>query len=119
MEDDEKIWGIRGVPSDLRQAVIGHARKENIKVGEWLSLAIREKIKADRNQSKALVVAEAVSKNAVNLSDASSALDMLERLQGMGIEPSNTLKRQASSLVRKCIVNVRKGGSVQQDGDFV
>lgn len=126
MEENDKSWGIRGVPADARQAVISLAKKDGINVGEWITIAIREKIKADRNQSKALVLAESIPRNSVNLTDASQALEMLERLRKMDIEPSDTLKRQATSLVRKCIINVKKGGSVQhnpdlvqQDGDFV
>lgn len=119
MEENEKSWGIRGVPADARQAVINLAKKDGINVGEWITVAIREKIKNDRAQSRALVTVETNPRNSVSLADASQALDMLERLRKMDIEPSDTLKRQATSLVRKCIVNVKKGGSVQQDGDFV
>ena len=126
MDENDKSWGIRGVPADARQAVISLAKKDGINVGEWITVAIREKIKNDRAQSKALVVVEVTPRNSVSLADASQALDMLERLRKMDIEPSDTLKRQATSLVRKCIVNVKKGGSVkhnpdlvQQDGDFV
>lgn len=127
MEENEKSWGIRGVPADARQAVINLAKKDGINVGEWITVAIREKIKNDRAQSRALSRCEALDavtvetnpRNSVSLADASQALDMLERLRKMDIEPSDTLKRQATSLVRKCIVNVKRGGSVQHNPDFV
>ncbi|MBS1051137.1 hypothetical protein [Gluconobacter japonicus] len=117
MEENEKSWGIRGIPGDLRQAVINQAKRENIKVGEWLSLAIRDKIKADRNSSKELV-SSVVSSIPVSssLDNVKQVLDMIERLQNLGIEPSNKLQKQTDLLVRKFI---RQMQPVQQKTDFV
>jgi len=108
MEENEKSWGIRGIPGDLRQAVISHSKKEGIKVGEWLSLAIRNKIKADRSLSKELV-SSAVSSISVSatLDNVQQVLDMVERLKGLGIEPSDKLQKQADLMVRKCIRSIK------------
>ncbi|MFT8780817.1 hypothetical protein [Acetobacter orientalis] len=43
MEDTTKIWGIRGMSADVRQAVITQSQKQGMKAGEWLTLAILEK----------------------------------------------------------------------------
>lgn len=118
MEANEKSWGIRGVPGDLRQAVINHAKKEDIKVGDWLSQAIREKIKADRSQSRDLVSLASTLPPAspLNLDSVNQILDMVERLKGLGIEPSDKLQRQADLMVRRCL---RQMKPVQQKGEFV
>ncbi|KAA8388023.1 MULTISPECIES: hypothetical protein [unclassified Acetobacter] len=54
-------------------------------------------------------------KPAVSAEDASAVLALLERLQGMGIEPPEHMKKQAIMLVRKCISSVRKGTSARQE----
>ena len=118
MEENEKIWGVRGVPADVRQAVLTQCQKEGTKVGEWLTMAIREKIKRDRNQSKAVAVAEGM-KPLVRLDDASAVLGLLERLQGMGIDAPDSMRKQATTLVRKCMTSVRKGHTVKQEEDSV
>lgn len=119
MEENEKSWGIRGVPGDVRQAVINQAKRENIKVGEWLSLAIRDKIKADRSHSKELVVPVAPivpTTSLLTLDGLNQVLDVMERLRGLGIEPSDKLHKQADLLVRRCIRSMKP---VQQNEDFV
>ncbi|MFT8780819.1 hypothetical protein [Acetobacter orientalis] len=109
MRDNTKTWDIRGISADVRQAVITQSQK----AGEWLTLAILEKIKQDRNAGKALVASN--GKPAGSAEDASAVLALLERLQGMGIEPPERMKKQATMLVRKCISSVRKGTSARQE----
>lgn len=41
---------------------------------------------------------------AVSAEDASAVLALLERLQGMGIEPPDKMKKQATMLVRRCMM---------------
>lgn len=118
MEENEKIWGVRGVPADVRQAVITQCQKDGVKVGEWLTMAIREKIKRDRNQSKAVALSESM-KPPVRLDDASAALGLMERLQGMGIDAPDSMRKQATTLVRKCMTSVRRGQPVKQEADSV
>lgn len=117
MEENEKSWGIRGIPGDLRQAVINQAKRENIKVGEWLSQAIRYKIKADRSLSKELV-SSSVSSIPVSatLDNVQQVLDMVERMKCLGIEPSDKLQKQTDLLLRKFIRQIKP---VQQKTDFV
>ncbi len=107
MEDNTKTWGIRGISADVRQAVITQSQKQGMKAGEWLTVAIVEKIRQDRNAGKALVATN--GKPAVSAEDASAVLALLERLQGMGIEPPERMKKQATMLVRKCITSLKYG----------
>ncbi|CUW48642.1 hypothetical protein [Novacetimonas hansenii] len=102
MEDNTKTWGIRGISADVRQAVITQSQKQGMKAGEWLTVAIVEKIRQDRNAGKALVATS--GKPAVSAEDASAVLALLERLQGMGIEPPDRMKKKAITLVRRCMV---------------
>ncbi|MFT8506001.1 hypothetical protein [Acetobacter sp.] len=107
MEDNTKTWGIRGISADVRQAVITQSQKQGMKAGEWLTVAILEKIRQDRNAGKALVSSN--GKPAVSAEDASAVLALLERLQGMGIEPPERMKKQATMLVRKCMTSAKRG----------
>lgn len=108
MSDTEgKMWGIRGVSEDIKTVALKEAKKHGLNVGEWLEIAIREKIKNDRNQSKSLTVKQEAKP--VNISDASAIIDMLERLRNIGSEPTESLKKQAQSLVRQALNDVKKG----------
>lgn len=112
MEDNTKTWGIRGISADVRQAVITQSQKQGMKAGEWLTVAILEKIRQDRNAGKALVATN--GKPAVSAEDASAVLALLERLQGMGIEPPERMKKQATTLVRKCMTSAKRGNVWQK-----
>lgn len=52
---DPKPWTIKNVPTDVRDAATRMAKKDGVQIGEWLSAAIREKIKADKQKGKAVV----------------------------------------------------------------
>ena len=63
MTDENKMWGIRGVYEDIKSAELREDKKSGINVGEWLEIAIREKIKNDRNQSKYWTVKKASNRS--------------------------------------------------------
>ena len=107
MTDENKMWGIRGVSEDIKSAALREAKKSGINVGEWLEIAIREKIKNDRNQSKSLTVKQA--SNPVNIADASQVVQMLKDLKDIGADAPESLKKQALSLVRKAMIDVKQG----------
>ena len=109
-EDEGKMWGVRGVSEDIKAAALREAKKTGINVGEWLAIAIREKIKADRSGSRALTVKQ--EKKPVNIQDDSAVLEMLDKLKNLGVEPSESLKKQAQSLVRQCMTDVKRGSVV-------
>lgn len=58
-------------------------------------------------------------KPAVSAEDASAVLALLERLQEMGIEPPERMKKQVTMLVRKYISSVRKEISARQENRTV
>lgn len=102
--DDMAPWSVRGVPADIRGAVASHAKKAGIGIGEWLTIAVREKIKADRSGGKAIVVRGPVSMN-----EASTVVDMLARLSGAGVELPTSLQKSAVSMMTKVVREVSKG----------
>lgn len=102
--DDMAPWSVRGVPQDIRGAVASHAKKAGIGIGEWITLAVREKIKADRSGGKAIVV-----RGPVSMSEASTVVDMLSRLSGAGVELPTSLQKSAVSMMTKVVREVSKG----------
>ncbi|MCG7357095.1 hypothetical protein MHL39_10640 [Roseomonas mucosa] len=46
--DRIRPWTIRGIPPEERNAALAAAEREDVAIGEWMRLAIRTKIKADR-----------------------------------------------------------------------
>ncbi|USQ74726.1 hypothetical protein NF552_26305 (plasmid) [Roseomonas mucosa] len=46
--DRIKPWTIKGIPPEERNAAIAAAEREDVAIGEWMRMAIRTKIKADR-----------------------------------------------------------------------
>ncbi|WP_141261435.1 hypothetical protein [Komagataeibacter diospyri] len=114
MEDTTKTWGIRGISADVRQAVITQSQKQGMKAGEWLTLAILEKIRQDRNAGKALVASN--GKPAVSAEDTSAVLALLERLQGMGIEPPDQ-NEEASHHAGQEVYDIPQKGNISQTGN--
>lgn len=102
-----KMWGVKNMPPDSRAAATRAAAKEGISIGEWLDIAIREKIKADRSGGRGIAI-NAV-KPTVNLADASTVIQMMKDMADIGAEPPESLKKQAFSLVRKVMADVKKG----------
>lgn len=108
-KSDDAVWSVRGVPSDARTAAVSHAKREKVSVGVWIETAIREKIKNDRQKSKAVT-----QRGPVSMTDASSVVDMLGRLSDAGVELPDTLKRSAVSMLRKVATEVSKGQVIQR-----
>lgn len=102
--DNLPAWSVRGVPADIRGAVLRHAKKEGISIGDWLTLAVREKIKADRSAGKAVAV-----RGPVSLDEAGRAIEMLQGLAGAGVDIPSGLKRSAASMMSKVVKEISKG----------
>lgn len=43
----DTVWAVRGIPDDLRQAVVGRAKAEGRTVGAWVSDALRRALDGD------------------------------------------------------------------------
>ncbi|WP_148425061.1 hypothetical protein [Komagataeibacter europaeus] len=111
MSDDQKnqndiaaAWSVRGVPADIRSAALRHAKKDGVSVGDWVTSAVREKIKADRNRGKDVVI-----RGPVSMSDADRVISMLQGLATAGVEIPTSLQRSAVSMLTKVTREVSKG----------
>lgn len=107
IDDSLPVWSVRGVPADIRGAVASHAKKAGVPVGEWLTLAVREKIKADRNAKKDIAV-----RGPVSMSEAGRVVEMLQGLAGAGVELPASLQKSAVSMMRKVTQEVSKGKAI-------
>lgn len=109
-DDSLPVWSVRGVPADIRGAVASHAKKAGVPVGEWLTLAVREKIKADRNAKKDLTL-----RGPVSMTEAGKVVEMLQGLAGAGVELPQSLQKSAVSMMRKVTVEVSKGQTLKTE----
>ncbi|PAL19971.1 hypothetical protein B9K05_13590 [Acetobacter syzygii] len=98
------------MPADIRGAVASHAKKAGVPVGEWLTLAVREKIKADRNAKKDIAV-----RGPVSMTEAGKVVEMLQGLAGAGVELPASLQKSAVSMMRKVTQEVSKGVTLKTE----
>lgn len=113
-DDSLPVWSVRGVPADIRGAVASHAKKLGIPVGEWLTLAVREKIKADRNAKKDIAI-----RGPVSMDEAGRVVEMLQGLAGAGVELPVSLQKSAVAMMRKVTVEVSKGVTIKSERQTV
>lgn len=109
-DDSLPVWSVRGVPADIRGAVASHAKKAGVPVGEWLTLAVREKIKSDRNAKKDIAI-----RGPVSMTEAGRVVEMLQGLAGAGVELPVSLQRSAVAMMRKVTVEVSKGVTIKSE----
>lgn len=111
--DKLPAWSVRDVPADVRTAANVHAKKAGIGVGEWVALAIRDKIKADRSRGKSIAVRGA---GPVDANAAARAVDMIGQLAAAGVAPSKAVQRDAQSLMRRVLADVKQGRTDRAGG---
>jgi len=109
-DDNLPAWSVRGVPTDIRGAVASHAKKAGLSTGEWVTLAVREKIKADRNAKKDIAI-----RGPVSMSEAGQVVEMLKGLAGAGVELPVSLQKSAVSMMRKVTIEVSKGVTIKSE----
>mgnify|MGYP001268515278 FL=1 len=102
--DNLPAWSVRGVPADIRGVVLRMAKKEGVSIGEWLTIAVRDKVKADRQAGRAVAI-----RGPVSLDEAGRAIDMLSGLAGAGVEIPKGLQRSAVAMMNKVGREVGKG----------
>lgn len=107
--DNLPAWSVRGVPGDVRSATLTHAKKAGVSIGDYVTQAIREKIKNDRSGGKAVAV-----RGPVSMSEASAVVDMLSRLSGSGVELPSSLQKSAVAMMSKVVREVSKGQTGEQ-----
>jgi len=106
--DNLPAWSVRGVPGDVRTATLNHAKKAGVSIGDYVTQAIREKIKNDRSGGKNIAKREA---GPVSVADAGSLIDMISKLSGSGVEIPKGLQRSAVSVLNKLASDVKAGRS--------
>lgn len=106
-DDSLPVWSVRGVPADIRGAVASHAKKAGVPVGEWLTLAVREKIKSDRTAKKDIAI-----RGPVSMTEAGRVVEMLQGLAGAGVELPASLQKSAVAMMRKVTLEVSKGKTI-------
>ncbi|GAN89062.1 hypothetical protein Gbfr_002_002 [Gluconobacter frateurii M-2] len=110
-QTDATPWSIRGVPSDVKQAAVSHAKTAGVGVGEWIASAIREKIKADRNAGKKVAVRQV---SPVSLTDATQAVDLVVRMASAGLTVPDHVQKTAFQLVNRVAQDVKRGQTNDQ-----
>lgn len=51
IQKTETVWAVRGIPEDVRHAVVGRAKSEGRTVGAWVSEALRRALNGDSSHS--------------------------------------------------------------------
>jgi len=113
-DDNLPAWSIRGVPADVRGATLTHAKKAGVSIGDYVTQAIREKIKADRSGGRAVAV-----RGPVSMSEAGQIVEMLKGLASAGVELPASLQKSAVSMLRKVTVEVSKGQAVSSSSQTI
>lgn len=101
-------WSIRGVSPDVRASASSHAKKAGMTIGEWLELAIREKIKNDRNSEKS-IVAMKTRKQSIDMHSVNHFIDLITKIKNAGISIPDRLSVQTSAMLNKLARDIRKG----------
>ena len=71
----ETPWAIRGVSLEGRNAAIAAARRSNATLGEWLDRAVRQQVKAEQEQARAVgpTIEETLAKLAESMAQQAEA----------------------------------------------
>ena len=107
MADDEtdqsdavKPWTIKGVPPDIRNAIISHANREKMALGEWIARAGRSYIQADRQRDKAPMIVGPQVQPQADLAEIERVVAMASQLAAAGAPPPKAVSRLAYSLLK-------------------
>lgn len=88
-------WAIRNVTLEARNAAIAAARREGLTLGEWMDRAIRQQVKADRNQVPALTLEDTLAKLVESMDRQNARFEAVERsvgaLQGAQVSRSGNI----------------------------
>lgn len=101
-------WSIRGVSPDVRASASSHAKKAGMTIGKWLEVAIREKIKNDRNSEKS-IVAMKTGKQSIDMHSVNHFIDLITKIKNAGISIPDRLSVQTSEMLNKLARDIRKG----------
>ena len=93
-------WTIKGIPPEIRQAAITHAKLAKQSQGEWLSRAIRTLIQHDRQQTRMPALVDPP----VRPSDEGSDLAELAGLVQLAMEVSGDKQTKVLAAARRAVM---------------
>lgn len=109
-------WSIRGVSPDVRASSSSHAKKAGMTIGEWLEVAIREKIKNDRNAEKSMIIID-TGKSSIDMNSVNHFIDLIAKMQNVGIRIPERLSVQTGAMLNRLARDIRKGTVVAPSHD--
>ncbi|GCD51409.1 hypothetical protein [Acetobacter pasteurianus] len=109
-------WSIRGVSPDVRASASSHAKKAGMTIGEWLEVAIREKIKNDRNAEKSMIIID-TGKSSIDMNSVNHFIDLIAKMQNVGIRIPERLSVQTGAMLNRLARDIRKGTVVAPSHD--
>lgn len=109
-------WSIRGVSPDVRASASSHAKNAGMTIGEWFEVAIREKIKNDRNAEKSMIVID-TGKPSIDLNSVNHFIDLIAKMQNAGIRIPERLSVQTGAMLNKLARDIRKGTDIVPSHD--
>lgn len=105
--DGVKPWTIKGVPPDIRNAIIAHAAREKMALGEWIARAGRAYIQSDRQRDKTPAVVGPTVRPQADLAEIERVVAMAAQLAAAGAPPPKTLSRLAYGLLKDRLGDMR------------
>ena len=101
--DRVKPWTIKGIPPEERNAAIAAAEREGVVLGEWMRLAIRTKIKADRGaKGKGAVAARGAKAPPMDLTEMERLVALVHQMQqSTGEPPPQSVSRTLYARIRE------------------
>lgn len=99
-------WSIRGVSPNTKAFASKAAKKANLTVGEWIELAILEKIKNDKNIGKEVINS---GTKEVDPTSLDNFFTMLQKMNSSGVEVTQRLSANANTLMNKLANDLKKG----------
>lgn len=109
-------WSIRGVSPDVRASASSHAKKAGMTIGEWLEVAIREKIKNDRNAEKSMIIID-TGKSSIDMNSVNHFIDLIAKMQNVGIRIPERLSVQTGAMLNRLARDIRKDTVVAPSHD--
>lgn len=85
-------------------------------IGEWLEVAIREKIKNDRNAEKSMIIID-TGKSSIDMNSVNHFIDLIAKMQNVGIRIPERLSVQTGAMLNRLARDIRKGTVVAPSHD--
>lgn len=94
-------WTIKGIPSDIRAAATRRANQEGVNIGEFVSLALRDRIQGIRRDKQ-------LSGPALDMQGLEQLVGLIERLSKAGCTVPENVSKNAFALLNRGLSDVKK-----------